>query len=123
MASQAEAERERRARVITAEGEQQAAERLKEASQTMAEGKGSLYLRTLQTIQETASEQGTNTVIPLPIEFLKALEPDGEGLPFVGGGGSDPDEDDGSEDVEALDDVVDQGPATEEPLGEGDPDV
>jgi len=75
MAAQAEAERERRARVISAEGEQQAAERLKQASQTMAEGEGSLYLRTLQTIQETASEQGTNTVIPMPMEFLKALNP------------------------------------------------
>lgn len=73
MARQAEAERERRARVIAAEGEKQAAERLSQASRIMSEGPGALYLRTLQTIQEASTEQGTNIVIPLPIEFLKAL--------------------------------------------------
>jgi regulator of protease activity HflC (stomatin/prohibitin superfamily) len=107
MAAQAEAERERRARVISAEGEQQAAKRLRDASQTMAEGPGSMYIRTLQTIQEASSEQGTNTVIPLPIEFLKALNPgDGDGFqiptPSTGGGGGDEDDGDGV-DVEGVD--------------------
>ena len=73
MARQAEAERDRRARVIVAEGEQQAAQKLKEAAREMSEFEGALYLRTLQTIQEASSEQGTNIVIPLPIEILKAL--------------------------------------------------
>jgi regulator of protease activity HflC (stomatin/prohibitin superfamily) len=115
MAAQAEAERERRARVISAEGEQQAAERLKEASQTMAEGKGSLYLRTLQTIQETASEQGTNTVIPLPIEFLKALNPnDGGSLPLMGSGGGDDDGEDDDGGTEPLEDIVDDDTGAEE---------
>ncbi len=73
MARQAEAERERRARVITAEGEQQAAQKLREAAEEMAEFEGAMYLRTLQTIQESAESQ-TNTVIPLPIEMLQALK-------------------------------------------------
>lgn len=75
MARQAEAERDRRARVIVAEGEQQAAQKLKEAAEEMAEFDGALYLRTLQTIQEASSEsqRGTNIVIPLPIELLKVL--------------------------------------------------
>lgn len=86
MARQAEAERERRARVIAAEGEKQAAERLSQASRIMSEGPGALYLRTLQTIQEASTEQGTNIVIPLPIEFLKALGMSGDD--GDGGGGS-----------------------------------
>jgi regulator of protease activity HflC (stomatin/prohibitin superfamily) len=104
MAAQAEAERERRARVISAEGEQQAAQRLRQAAEEMEQGKGALYIRTLQTIQETASEQGTNTVIPLPIEFLKALEPGGDGLPFVSSG-TDPDDGDDEGDLPPADDI------------------
>lgn len=87
MARQAEAERERRARVIAAEGEKQAAERLSQASRIMSEGPGALYLRTLQTIQEASTEQGTNIVIPLPIEFLKALGMSGDN---GGDGGGSP---------------------------------
>ncbi len=90
MARQAEAERERRARVIAAEGEKQAAERLSQASRIMSEGPGALYLRTLQTVQEASTEQGTNIVIPLPIEFLKALGVNGGGVTGDGGSGEGP---------------------------------
>ncbi len=73
MARQAEAERERRARVITAEGEFQAAQKLGEASAVMAESPGAMFLRMLQTLQNAADNKGTTVVIPLPVELLKAL--------------------------------------------------
>lgn len=73
MARQAEAERERRARVITAEGEQQAAQKLAEATRVMAESPGALYLRTLQTLQQSADHKGTTVVIPLPVELLELV--------------------------------------------------
>ncbi len=73
MAKQAEAERERRARVITAEGEFQAAQKLAEASAEMAKSEGGMFLRMLQTLQEAGDQKGTKVVIPLPIEMLKAL--------------------------------------------------
>jgi regulator of protease activity HflC (stomatin/prohibitin superfamily) len=73
MARQAEAERERRARVITAEGEFQAAQKLAEASEVLAKQPGGLYLRTLQTLHEAGNQQGTKVVLPLPLEFLEAF--------------------------------------------------
>jgi regulator of protease activity HflC (stomatin/prohibitin superfamily) len=73
MAREAEAERERRARVITAEGEQQAAEKLAEASRMMATSEGALYLRTLQALQNAAENKGSTVIIPLPIELLKLV--------------------------------------------------
>jgi regulator of protease activity HflC (stomatin/prohibitin superfamily) len=79
MARQAEAERERRAKVIAAEGEFQASERLKDAAAVLSENPMSLQLRFLQTMLEMSSERTTNLIIPLPIELLK---------PFQGGGGS-----------------------------------
>ncbi|MGB0652256.1 MAG: slipin family protein [Thermoplasmatota archaeon] len=73
MARQAEAERERRARIIAADGEYEAAQKLGEASAVMAQAPGALYLRTLQTLQDAADQKGTKVVIPLPLELLKAL--------------------------------------------------
>jgi regulator of protease activity HflC (stomatin/prohibitin superfamily) len=73
MARQAEAERERRARVITAEGEFQAAQKLAEASDVMAASPGAMYLRTLQTLQDASDTKGTKVIFPLPLELLKAL--------------------------------------------------
>jgi regulator of protease activity HflC (stomatin/prohibitin superfamily) len=73
IARQAEAERERRAKVIHAEGEFQAAERLSEAGRIIAASPGTLQLRYLQTLTEIATE-GTNTVVfPIPIDLLQAL--------------------------------------------------
>jgi regulator of protease activity HflC (stomatin/prohibitin superfamily) len=71
MARQAEAERERRAKVIAAEGEFQASERLKDAAAVLSENPMSLQLRFLQTMLEMSSERTTNLIIPLPIELLK----------------------------------------------------
>lgn len=70
MAKQAEAERERRAKVIHAEGEFQASQKLAEAAKVMSPEPIALQLRFLQTIREASSEGSTNTVIPLPIDLL-----------------------------------------------------
>lgn len=70
MAKQAEAERERRAKVINAEGEFQAAQRLFEAAQIIAKEPIALQLRFLQTIREISSEGTTNSIIPIPIDIL-----------------------------------------------------
>ena len=70
MAKQAEAERERRAKVINAEGEYQASERLFDAASILAKEPIALQLRFLQTIREISSEGSTNTVIPLPVDLI-----------------------------------------------------
>src|SRR5262245_21938404 len=71
MARQAEAERERRAKIIAAEGELQASQKLAEAAEIMEKRPISLQLRYLQTIREMSSEHTTMTVIPLPMELIK----------------------------------------------------
>jgi len=73
MAAQAEAERERRAKIIHADGEFQASERLAQAGTIMAREPTTLQLRYLQTLTEIASEKNSTIIFPLPIEFLKAL--------------------------------------------------
>jgi regulator of protease activity HflC (stomatin/prohibitin superfamily) len=70
MARQAEAERERRAKVIHAEGEHQASERLREASTIMAQSPYTLQLRYLQTLSEIATEKNSTIIFPLPIELF-----------------------------------------------------
>jgi regulator of protease activity HflC (stomatin/prohibitin superfamily) len=70
MARQAEAERERRAKVIAAEGELQASQKLSEAAGVMEQHPISLQLRYLQTLREMSSEHTTNTIIPLPMDFI-----------------------------------------------------
>src|ERR1700741_4199107 len=78
MARQAEAERERRAKVINAEGEFQASERLKDAAQVIEEHPIALQLRYLQTLLELGSSQSTTIAFPVPIEMLQALRAAGE---------------------------------------------
>jgi len=73
MARQAEAERERRAKVINAEGEFQASERLKDAATVMAATPMALQLRYLQTLLELGSSQSTTIVFPAPIDLLEAF--------------------------------------------------
>ena len=73
MARQAEAERERRAKVISAEGEAQAATKLKEAAEIIAEHPIALQMRYLQTMVEMSSERSSVVILPLPIELLKAF--------------------------------------------------
>lgn len=79
IARQAEAERERRSKIINAEGEFQAAERLREAAAIMHEAPGALQLRYLQTLSEISTENATTIVFPVPIELLDALRPRGQG--------------------------------------------
>jgi regulator of protease activity HflC (stomatin/prohibitin superfamily) len=73
MARQAEAERERRAKVINAEGEYQASERLFDAAEIMSANPTALQLRYLQTLLELGSSQASTIVFPLPIDLLKPL--------------------------------------------------
>lgn len=73
MARQAEAERERRAKIISAEGEAQAAERLSEAAQIMSVSPVTLQLRYLQTMREIASEKNAMTLFPFPFEIMRAF--------------------------------------------------
>jgi regulator of protease activity HflC (stomatin/prohibitin superfamily) len=70
MAKQAEAERERRAKVIHAEGEMQAAAKLRDAAKLMTESPIALQLRYLQTLNEVASENNSTTIFPIPIDLF-----------------------------------------------------
>ncbi len=74
LARQAEAERERRAKIINAEGEFQASERLAQAAEVIARHPIAYQLRYLQTVTEVAAEQNSTLVIPIPVEMLKAFE-------------------------------------------------
>jgi regulator of protease activity HflC (stomatin/prohibitin superfamily) len=73
MARQAEAERERRAKVIAAEGEFQASEKLKDAAEVLSQNAISLQLRYLQTMLEMSSERTSTVIFPLPIELFSSL--------------------------------------------------
>jgi regulator of protease activity HflC (stomatin/prohibitin superfamily) len=74
IARQAEAERERRAKIINSEGEFQAAEKLKDAADIISQNPATLQLRYLQTLLEVGSNQNTMIVFPLPIEFFDAFQ-------------------------------------------------
>jgi regulator of protease activity HflC (stomatin/prohibitin superfamily) len=74
IARQAEAERERRARVITADGELQASEKLAQAAEVMSDQPAALQLRLLETVVEVAAEKNSTVVLPFPVELLRFLE-------------------------------------------------
>jgi len=90
MAKQAEAEREKRAKVIHAEGEFQAAQQLANASRVLATEPAALQLRYLQTLSEIATENNSTTIFPIPIDILRPfyenLLAGQAGLPKTGGG-------------------------------------
>ena len=73
MAKQAEAERERRAKIVNAEGEFQAAEKMVQAAATMSREPMALQLRFLQTMREIASEHNTTTFLPVPLDLFTSL--------------------------------------------------
>ncbi len=73
MARQAEAEREKRAKIIHADGEAQASQQLAEAAETISANPTTLQLRYLQTLTEIASEKNSTIIFPLPIEMVKAM--------------------------------------------------
>jgi regulator of protease activity HflC (stomatin/prohibitin superfamily) len=87
MSRQAEAERERRARIITADGEYQASKRLAAAANVMARDPAALQLRLLQTVVEVAAEKNSTLVMPVPVELLRFFDrltppaPAGDGKP------------------------------------------
>jgi len=107
MSRQAEAERERRARIITADGEFQASKRLAAAANVMARDPAALQLRLLQTVVEVAAERNSTLVMPLPVELLRFFErfTPGSGSAGAGADGaeaaSEP-ADIGDEEVQAL---------------------
>jgi hypothetical protein len=79
MSRQAEAERERRARIITADGEYQASKRLAAAANVMARDPAALQLRLLQTVVEVAGEKNSTLVMPVPVELLRFFDRMGSG--------------------------------------------
>ena len=81
MSRQAEAERERRSRIITADGEFQASKRLSEAAAAMADTPAALQLRLLQTMVEVAAEKNSTLVLPFPVEMLRYFEAVATGTP------------------------------------------
>jgi regulator of protease activity HflC (stomatin/prohibitin superfamily) len=74
MSRQAEAERERRSRIITADGELQASEKLSAAAQVMSQTPTALQLRLLQTIVEVSAEKNSTLILPFPVELLRYLD-------------------------------------------------
>ena len=80
IAQQAEAERARRAKIINAEGEKQAAAMLAEAAETLASQKQALQLRYLQTLKEVAGERTNTIIFPLPLDLIKPLIDFGEAV-------------------------------------------
>lgn len=87
MSKQAEAERERRARVIAADGEFQASQRLADAASTMADTPGALQLRLLQTVVDVSAEKNSTLVMPFPVELLRFFERFTDGSGQVDGSG------------------------------------
>ena len=79
IARQAEAERERRAKIIHAEGELQASEKLLEAATVLGRNSNSMQLRYLQTLTEIAGEKSSTIAFPIPVEFLNTLQLMGKG--------------------------------------------
>ena len=73
MAKQAEAERERRAKIIAAEGEFQASEKLAQAAKILGQEPQALQLRYLQTLAEIATENNSTTIFPIPIDFIQSF--------------------------------------------------
>ncbi|MGB6458296.1 MAG: slipin family protein [Streptosporangiaceae bacterium] len=90
MSRQAEAERERRARIITADGEFQASKRLAAAANVMARDPAALQLRLLQTVVEVAGERNSTLVMPIPVELLRFFDrfTPGQRDPATGAGGA-----------------------------------
>jgi regulator of protease activity HflC (stomatin/prohibitin superfamily) len=90
MSRQAEAERERRARIIAADGEFQASRKLAEAARAMSDDPSALQLRLLQTVVEVAAEKNSTLVMPFPVELLRFLDRVGDagsaGRPDLPGG-------------------------------------
>jgi regulator of protease activity HflC (stomatin/prohibitin superfamily) len=108
MSRQAEAERERRARIITADGEYQASKRLAAAANVMARDPAALQLRLLQTVVEVAAERNSTLVMPVPVELLRFFDKFTPTAP-AGGGESGTLADFGGDDVEKEEAQIESG--------------
>jgi regulator of protease activity HflC (stomatin/prohibitin superfamily) len=86
MAKQAEAEREKRSKIIHAEGEYQAAQRLADAARVLSAEPAALQLRYLQTVTEIATEKNSTTIFPIPIDILRPFYEGGQRHRVEGGG-------------------------------------
>jgi regulator of protease activity HflC (stomatin/prohibitin superfamily) len=116
MSRQAEAERERRARIITADGEYQASKRLAAAANVMARDPAALQLRLLQTVVEVAAERNSTLVMPVPVELLRFFDkftPPAPGQAESGQGASLADF--GGDDVEREEAAIESGAPVEIP--------
>ncbi|MBM3421694.1 MAG: slipin family protein [Chlorobi bacterium] len=82
MAKQAEAERERRSKIINAEGEFQASQRLAEAAAIISATPGALQLRYLQTLQDIAGDKNSTTIFPLPIDLIRPFLENRGSMPY-----------------------------------------
>jgi len=78
ISKQAEAEREKRAVIIKAEGEVQAAENMAKAARILSASTGALHLRTLQTLNDLSSDQSNTVIFAMPLEILRAFEKIGD---------------------------------------------
>ena len=108
---QAEAERERRARIIVADGEYQASKRLAAAANVLARDPAALQLRLLQTVVEVAAEKNSTLVMPIPVELLRFFDR-GTGLAAAGAAGLP--EDTGDAEVAAAEAAIEKKPAPPE---------
>ena len=115
MSRQAEAERERRARIITADGEYQASKRLAAAANVMARDPAALQLRLLQTVVEVAAERNSTLVMPVPVELLRFFDKFSPGSGDGSGGGGGTLADFGGEDVEKEEAEIESGAPLEIP--------
>jgi regulator of protease activity HflC (stomatin/prohibitin superfamily) len=103
IARQAEAERERRAKIINAEGEFQAAAKLAEAADVIGRNPTTLQLRYLQTLREIGANQNSTIVFPMPIDLVRpVLEAIGNGVKVAGATETGPDDDAGAREPRAL---------------------
>jgi len=111
MSRQAEAERERRARIITADGEYQASKRLAMAANVMARDPAALQLRLLQTVVEVASERNSTLVMPVPVELLRFFER----MAPASAPAAPPPEDTGDAEVAEAETAIEDGPSAAGP--------
>jgi regulator of protease activity HflC (stomatin/prohibitin superfamily) len=119
MSRQAEAERERRARIITADGEYQASKRLAAAANVMARDPAALQLRLLQTVVEVSAEKNSTLVMPVPVELLRFFDKAAPGQ--VSLGTYDEPADTGDAEVAAAEAAIGGGPdADRSAVGQGE---
>jgi len=110
IARQAEAERERRARIIVADGEYQASKRLAAAANVMARDPAALQLRLLQTVVEVAAEKNSTLVMPIPVELLRFFDKGSGQLPHA----EEQPEDTGEAEVAAAEAAIEHRPVSED---------